>query len=149
MRRPGPGPVPLRLRPAGARAAARYHGDNCGHHWPEGTTMSAQVDDCLEACLECHRICLETVSHLSTGDDQVAAEDIRLLFNTADVCRTNASLLRGGADRHRGASVACAELCEQSARYCDGRGDDPRLRACAVACRRCAAACRGLAALAA
>jgi hypothetical protein len=111
--------------------------------------MSPHVDDCLEACLECHRICLETVSYLTTAAHAVGAEDMRLLFNTAEVCGTNASLLRAGGDRHGAASLACAELCEQAARYCDGRGADPRLQACAAACQRCAVACRGIAARAA
>jgi hypothetical protein len=97
--------------------------------------MNPRVDDCLAACLECHRICLETVSYLTAGEHAVGAEDIRLLFNTAEVCRTHASLLR--------------ELCEQAARFCDGRTGEPRLQACAAACYRCAEACRGIAARAA
>ena len=111
--------------------------------------MSVPMDDGLEACLECHRICLETVSYLSTSEHPVGVEDIRLLFNTAEVCRMSAGLLRGSVATHGNAYAACAELCEQSARYCDRRSEDLRLRACAAACRRCAAACRGLAALAA
>jgi hypothetical protein len=111
--------------------------------------MSRRVDDCLAACLECHRICLETVSYLATAEHAVGAEDIRLLFNTAEVCRTNAGLLRAGGDRHGAAAAACAELCEQAARFCDGRTGDARLQACAAACYRCAEACRGIAARAA
>jgi hypothetical protein len=111
--------------------------------------MPPQIDHCLRACLDAHRICLETVSYLTTGEQAAGVDDVRLLFNTAEVCRTNASLLRADAERHRGSAAACAELCEQAARYCDGHADDPRLGACADACRRCADACRGIAARAA
>jgi hypothetical protein len=111
--------------------------------------MSVLIDDGREACLEAHRICLETVSSLSASDQAVGPEEIRLLFDTAEICRMSAGLLRNGAGTLAGAYAACAELCEQSARYCDRRGDDARLRTCAAACRRCAEACRGLAALAA
>jgi hypothetical protein len=111
--------------------------------------MSPQVDDCLAACLECHRVCLETVSYLTTADHVIQPDEIRLLFNTAEVCWTNASLLRAGGDRHGTAAAACAELCEQAARFCEGRTGDARLQACATACYRCAEACRGIAARAA
>ncbi len=111
--------------------------------------MIESIDDCREACLECHRICLETASYLSTAPQPVDAEDIRLLFNTADVCRASAGLLRGNSDRSGQAYAACAALCEETARYLDLLGDDPRVHRCAEACRRCAAACRGVAMLAA
>jgi hypothetical protein len=104
------------------------------------------LDHGREACLEAHRICLETVSYLSTSAEAAGSEDIRLLFNTAEICGMSAGLLRSSAGTLAGAYEACAELCEQSARYCERRSEDARLRDCASACRRCAEACRGLAA---
>jgi hypothetical protein len=109
-------------------------------------TMIHHVQRCIEASLECHRVCLETVTYLQASGKPVEADDIRLLFNTAEVCQTSASLLRG---RHAQAYAECAEQCEQAARYCDAFGDDPRMRTCAEACRRCADACHALAASAA
>src|SRR5262245_8011268 len=99
-----------------------------------------------EACLEAHRICLETASYLSTPTgNSVGAEDIRLLFNTAELCRMSAGLLRSGPGALSTAYAACAELCELTARYCDSQTEDSRLRRCASACP----ACRGRATLAA
>ena len=108
------------------------------------------MDHGREACLEAHRTCLETASYLSaTTGHAVGADDIRLLFNTAEMCRTSAGLLRSGDSTLSTPYAACAELCELTALYCDRRSEDSRLRECASACRRCAEACRGLAALAA
>ena len=53
------------------------------------------MDHGREACLEAHRVCLETVSYLSTSEKPTGPEDIRLLFNTAEICRMSAGLLRG------------------------------------------------------
>jgi hypothetical protein len=107
--------------------------------------MIHHVRQCIEASLDCHRVCLETVTYLSTSGKRVESEDLRLLFNTAEVCQTSARLLRG---RSPHAYAECAELCEHAARYCDAFGDDPRMRTCAEACRRCADACHALAAAA-
>jgi|RhiMetdeSRZDD1v2_1073273.scaffolds.fasta_scaffold87796_5 hypothetical protein len=111
--------------------------------------MGDRVRECIEVCLDCHRVCLETATYLSSSAERVGAEDLRLLFTTAEVCHAGASLLRGPADRTGSAYAMCAELCQRAARYCDAFGDDPRMRSCANACRRCADACHALAAAAA
>ncbi|HEV8675849.1 MAG TPA: four-helix bundle copper-binding protein [Methylomirabilota bacterium] len=111
--------------------------------------MPVPVQECIELCLGCHRVCLETVAYLAAGGQPAEVSHIRLLFNCAEICQTSASLLRGAADLTGRTCVACAEVCERCARYCDGFGADLQLRACADACRRCAAACRRQAALAA
>jgi hypothetical protein len=100
-----------------------------------------QLQACIAACLDTHRICMETVTYLQASEPRIDPEGIRLLFTCADVCRMGASLLRGGWELHGRTGAICAEVCEESARYCDRLGRDPRLQACAEACRRCAEAC--------
>jgi Domain of Unknown Function (DUF326) len=111
--------------------------------------MELRVQECIELCLGCHRVCLETAAYLATGGRSAEVGQIRLLFNCAELCQTSAGLLRGGAHLTSRTSAACAEICEWCARACDGFGADSQLRACADACRRCAAACREVAAQAA
>lgn len=96
-------------------------------------------------CLETYRTVLETVTLLS-ADGQVDTDAIRHLFNCAEICQATASLLRADDPR---ALALCADSCERSAAWCEGLGADPRLRACAEACRRCAEACMDLAVVAA
>ncbi len=111
--------------------------------------MNAHTSRSQHACLECHRVCLETITYLQASGRPVDPADVRLLFNCAELCRTGASLLRGAADLHARACVACADVCERSAEYCERFPDDPVMRACAEACRRCAAYCHQAAAMAA
>jgi hypothetical protein len=103
----------------------------------------------IEVYLDCHRICLETVTYLQTSDRPVATAVIRLLFNCAEACHLGAGLLRAdGASGGRAWGI-CADVCAESARYCEQFADDPRMQACAEACRRCADAGYELAAPAA
>jgi len=111
--------------------------------------MGHHVRVCIEACRETHRICMETVTYLPGSHPRIAPDGIRLLFNCAEICRMSATLLRDGWPLNGRAGAICAEVCEESARYCDELGDDPRIQACADACRRCAESCHQLAVLAA
>jgi Domain of Unknown Function (DUF326) len=106
-----------------------------------GPPASDRLQAWVAACLDAHRICMETVTYLQAREPRVDPEGIRLLFNCADLCRMAASLLRGGWELQGRIGAVCAEVCQESARYCDGFAGDPRLRACADACRRCADAC--------
>ena len=105
--------------------------------------------ECVRLCRECHEICLQTATHLSTSHPRLEVSQIRLLFSCAELCQMSAGLLQGGAHPVGRAAVACADLCDRCARLCDELDDDPAVRACAQACRHCAEACRSLAALAA
>jgi hypothetical protein len=112
--------------------------------------MNEEARSCIQTCLDCHRACLEAVAHLQTDALGVDPAHIRLLFSCAELCHTNANLLRSGHDVSWRGCAPCADVCERSAAYCDGLAEDPVMRRCADACRRCAAACqRVVAALAA
>jgi hypothetical protein len=85
------------------------------------------------------------VADLQAHEGGVATDHVRLLFNTAEIARTTASLLRGELDVAEQAARVCVELCERAARYCI-RLDGATMLACAAACRSCAEACRLMAA---
>jgi hypothetical protein len=108
--------------------------------------MSAEMRECVDACSECHRICLETVQHcLERGGRHAEAAHIRTLLDCAQVCATSADLMLRGSDLHAAICTACAEVCERCAEDCERFSDDPLVRACADACRRCAESCRQMA----
>jgi hypothetical protein len=79
----------------------------------------------------------------------VAPDRVRLLFDTAEIVKAMAGLLRGDRDVAEQASRVCAELCERAARYCENLPGEPAMRACAESCRACADACQLMAAAAA
>ena len=102
--------------------------------------MSEWTRECLRACLACHEACLRAAAYLQAGEAAVA--HVRLLFNTAEIAKATASLLRGDLDVAEQAGRVCVELCERTARYCDSVPDDATMRACVEACRSCAEACQ-------
>ena len=105
---------------------------------------------CVRECLDCHRVCLETVSQLQGAGALVSVSGIRLIFDCAELCRTTAGFLRGGSDLVRRACALCAEACSRCADYCEGLdGGGQQVAACAKALRRCAEACATVASLAA
>jgi hypothetical protein len=102
------------------------------------------VQRCIEACLDCHRVCLTMASQhcLVHGGEHVAPEHFRLMMVCAEICRTAASVMMIGSDQMNRVCQACAEICEACAESCqnlDGMGP------CIQACRDCADACRQMA----
>jgi hypothetical protein len=106
--------------------------------------LSPQIQDCIEACLDCHRICLTMASQhcLIVGGEHVAPEHFRHMMACAEICRGAAAIMMIGIDQMNRVCAACAEICDACAESCaalDG------MEECVRACRRCAAACRQMA----
>lgn len=109
--------------------------------------MPASMDDCIANCSDCHRICLETLSHcLAAGGRHAQPDHIRLLIDCAEICRTSADFMIRESPLHRLTCGTCAEICARCAEDCAAMGEDPAMALCAEACRRCAESCRTMAA---
>jgi hypothetical protein len=107
-----------------------------------GTAVTNVISSCIDECLECRVVCLETASDvLSTGRGSPTSL-VSHLWDCADVCETNASLMLRNSALIGRTCETCAEICESCAAECGRFLDDPRIQTCAVACRRCAATCR-------
>ena len=112
-----------------------------------GQQMSEEMRQCIQACSDCHRICMETVNYcLQQGGTHAEAAHIRLLLDCAEICRTSADFMIRGSDLHGRTCAVCAEVCERCAEDCERFGDDAQMKACAETCRRCAESCRRMAA---
>jgi Domain of Unknown Function (DUF326) len=110
--------------------------------------MSAQIhalEQCIENCLRCHRMCLEVAARHFRGEATLEAAHLRLLLDCAEICETSASFMIRGSDLHPETCAACATICEACADECDRHGEDPHMAACAEICRRCAQSCREMA----
>ena len=108
--------------------------------------MPANMQSCIEECLTCHRICVETTQHcLEKGGKHAEAKHIRTLLDCAQICATSADFMLRGSDLHVDTCAACAEVCEACAKSCDRIADDAEMKRCADVCRRCAASCREMA----
>lgn len=111
-------------------------------------TMAGEMQECINACLQCHSVCLLTAQHcLELGGKHADPSHITLLLDCAEICRTSANfMLRGSALRDRTCAV-CAEVCRACAESCERMGSgDRQMRQCAESCRRCEQSCERMAA---
>lgn len=112
--------------------------------------LSAEMEGCIEACAECHHVCVETVTHcLEQGGAHAAAAHVRVLLDCAEICQTSADFMLRGSEFHARVCGVCADVCERCAADCARFGDDQEMQRCADVCRRCAESCRRMAAMAA
>lgn len=101
---------------------------------------------CIQNCLDCHRICLQTITHcLQKGGKHAAPEHIRLLWDCAEICQTSANFILRGSSFHGDTCNVCAEICRACAEDCANFPDDEEMQACADMCRRCAESCQEMA----
>lgn len=108
--------------------------------------VTNEMQQCINECLNCHSICLSTVTHcLQMGGKHAEAKHIQTLLACAEICRTSAAFMLLGTELHTTTCAACAEVCARCAESCEQMGNDAQMKACAEACRRCAESCRRMA----
>jgi hypothetical protein len=113
--------------------------------------MTDQMRNCIDQCLACHRICVETITHcLTMGGKHADARHIRVLMDCAQICATAADFMLRQSDFHARACGVCAELCTACADSCQEVGPhDINMQRCVEACRACATSCRRMAGMSA
>jgi hypothetical protein len=127
-----------------------------GDHLERRLTMTERVRQpmpknedrqrCIQECLNCHSICLTTMTYcLQKGGAHAEVAHVQLLLDCAEICQTSANFMLRGSDQHRRTCAACAAICEVCAAACAQMSDDPPMQNCAEACRRCAESCRRMA----
>ena len=106
--------------------------------------MKHGMQECITACEQCHRICLQmAMMHcLSMGGKHVEAEHFRLMTNCAEICQTAANFMLSGSKYHQHVCATCAEICTACAKSCEAVGG---MDVCVTACTRCAESCREMA----
>jgi hypothetical protein len=108
----------------------------------------ASMQECIKNCLDCHAVCLETISHcLAKGGDHTAPEHIRILQDCAQICITNADFMLRRSPLHQMTCRICSGICEMSAEDCTRLADDEAMVLCIEMCRRCAASCAEMSAV--
>jgi hypothetical protein len=110
---------------------------------PHTDQMPSEMRDCIQNCLDCHSICVETMNHcLMMGGPHADASHIRILADCAQICTTAADFMLRNSPDHPKACSMCADSCRKCAESCDAMADnDPTMRECADSCKRCAASC--------
>jgi hypothetical protein len=109
--------------------------------------VSDEVQECIDRCQRCQEECLSMATHcLGLGGRHAEAAHIALLIACAELCDTSARFMLLGSAHHPRTCEVCAEVCEACATECAGFEDDA-MRQCAETCRRCAESCRQMAAM--
>jgi hypothetical protein len=105
--------------------------------------INPKLQNCIQNCLDCHSICLNTITYcLQKGNRHAEAAHIQLLLDCAEICETSANFMLRISDLHTRSCGVCAEVCDRCAQDCDRFQDDTQMKACADMCRRCAESCR-------
>lgn len=110
-------------------------------------TPSSSMSECITKCLDCHRICTETVAHLLHGDGHHSeTKHLVALLDCAQMCALSADFMARRSPHHEHICPECAEICKACATLCEEHADaDGQMKRCAEACRRCAASCESMA----
>ena len=107
---------------------------------------STEVEQCIDDCLDCHGICLESVDYcLKMGGRHAEHSHIRLLLDCSELCQTCTDFMLRGSDFSARICELNAEVCDLCAESCDQFSDDENMKACADVCRRTAESCRQMA----
>ena len=109
--------------------------------------INHDMEECIENCTECHRICLETMEYcLGMGGKHADAEHIGLLADCAHICQTSADFMIRGSRLHPQVCAACAAVCRRCADDCIAlSGDDVQMQECAEQCAICEQSCAEMA----
>jgi hypothetical protein len=106
-------------------------------------TLSPEMQQCLDNCMACHRLCTETAAHvLHGGHVHSEAKHLVALLDCAQICLTHADFMVRRSPHHAHLAGECAEICSACAALCEEHEDpDGEMAACAKACRACAESC--------
>jgi hypothetical protein len=106
--------------------------------------VSQEMQNCINECLSCHAVCLETINHcLQMGGKHAEPKHIVLLQDCAQICLTSADFMLRGSNFHAQTCGVCAAICNACADECESIADGAEfMQRCADACRRCAESCR-------
>lgn len=105
-----------------------------------------EMDDCIEACLQCHVVCTMTAQYcLAQGGDHAALDLVGVLLDCAQICQTSADFMVRGSPYHTLTCHACAEVCRGCAEACAAMEGSEELAHCAEVCTACAQSCEVMA----
>lgn len=110
------------------------------------TMLDKMFEECLRNCTECHTVCFQTAVSPQVAA-KISPDDLKLLLNCSDICRTSADFLAVRSAFHRIVCRTCSEICAACAEMCERSGIDVMLT-CAKVCRTCEDSCRRMAEMA-
>ena len=105
--------------------------------------FSEEMQQCLNNCLACYRLCTATAAHVMHGQSaRSEAAHLVSLLDCAQICSTHADFMLRRSPHTMLLASECEMICTACATQCEAHHDqDGIMLACAEACRKCAASC--------
>ncbi len=108
-------------------------------------TMTTEMQNCINACMECHKMCMETMTHCMTkGGKQMDMSMMGMMRDCAEMCMMCMNMMMGGSEFAARTCMLCAEMCDRCAMAGEKMSNDAKMMAFAAACRQCAEACKSM-----
>ncbi|MFJ2033623.1 four-helix bundle copper-binding protein [Streptosporangium sp. NPDC087985] len=108
--------------------------------------MSPDMQKALNACMETHGHCEQTMTHcLQQGGRYVDMTMMGALMDCADITRMGADMMMRQSPMAMEMAEMCARVSTRCAEACMTMNGDPIMKRCAEMCRTCAEACRAMA----
>lgn len=104
----------------------------------EKSHASWKIKQCIEYCLDCFKVCEETL--VTSMTSEMPKDHLVLLSSCAEICQTSAKFMLLKSDFHAKVCGLCSTICSACADSCEEM-DDPAMKECIVSCRRCAESC--------
>jgi len=102
----------------------------------ENPMLTDQMNDCIQDCLNCHTVCLDTAMRVMQKSGN--ADNVRTLLDCAEICLTSAHFMLRGSPLHTSTCQLCAMICQHCGEMCAQIGEND----CANACNACANSCQ-------
>lgn len=105
--------------------------------------VTPEMRQCLENCIACHLLCIETMAHVMHGG-HVHSEVTHLtaLQDCAQICMLHADFMMRRSPHQAQIAEECADICDRCARLCEEHQDrDGEMKRCGEACRKCQISC--------
>ncbi len=108
-----------------------------------GPRYMPEVEQCIADCMDCARVCQETVRYcLQMGGNHTEPRLLTLLMDCAAMCELSESMMLRDSSFQVSICTLCTEVCQRCADSCERFTGDAQMQRCADTCRRCAASCR-------
>lgn len=114
------------------------------HAKDSDSAMKEQMQNCIDACTQCHQACRRVLAALSRSSRGMHAQpSMQVLLECSDLCALSASLQLERSPYSPRVCEICADACRECEHQCMGTeiGEE-----CAQACRFCAESCEAMAA---
>ncbi len=114
-------------------------------HSSEFLMMSDEVKACIQDCLDCYKICTETMTKcLSLGGKHAEVWHLNLIIDCSIMCKVNTDFMLRNSTHYPQTCGVTADICDSCAKNCEGF-DDEFMKDCARVCRKCSESCREMA----